>query len=189
MENTALIISMCVGIGLSAACGFRVFLPLFVLSFADWTGYFQLSQSFDWLGTLPAMIALGVATFLEIGAYYIPWLDNLLDTLASPLAVFAGILIMASSLPDTDPFLRWSLAVIAGGGIAGIFQGLTAMIRGTSTATTGGLANPLVTTGETGGAFVLSVLSIMIPILMAVIVLFLIVILFRKLFQRRSRDV
>jgi hypothetical protein len=118
-----------------------------------------------------ALIALGLATALEIGGYYIPWLDHALDTLSSPAAVVAGTLITASVITDMDPFLRWSLALIAGGGIAGLVQGTTVTTRALSTASTAGLANPLVATGELGGAIGTSLLSLVAPFLMASLLL------------------
>ena len=158
------VLSLLIGIGLSAACGFRVFVPLLVVSIAANTGHLTLARSFAWMGSDTALLAFAVATVLEITAYYIPWLDNLLDTVASPAAVVAGTIITASLVADLSPFLRWTLAVIAGGGVAGLVQGTTVFTRATSTATTGGLANPILATAELGGSVVTSVLSIVAPI-------------------------
>src|SRR5882762_553706 len=157
-------LSLLIGIGLSAACGFRVFVPLLVVSIAANTGHLALAKSFAWVGSDAALIAFAVATVLEITAYYVPSLDNLLDTVASPAAVVAGTIITASLVADMSPFLRWTLAVIAGGGVAGLVQGTTVLTRATSTATTGGFANPLLATAELGGSLVTSVLSLVAPI-------------------------
>jgi len=94
------ILSLLIGIGLSAACGFRVFVPLLVVSVASHTGHLHLSSGFEWMGSDAALIAFAVATVLEVAAYYIPWLDNLLDTVASPAAVIAGTLVTASLIAD-----------------------------------------------------------------------------------------
>src|SRR5438876_9605685 len=139
--DTAL--SICVGIGLSAACGFRVFVPLLIMSIASLSGHLTLASQFQWIGTYPALIAFGVATALEIGGYYIPWLDHLLDTMATPAAIVAGTVVTAAIVTNTSPMLKWTLAIIAGGGAAGLVQGTTVLARGVSTATTGGLGNPL----------------------------------------------
>ena len=111
-------LSICVGIGLSAACGFRVFVPLLCLSIAAILCAVHLASSFAWVGTTPAIVAFSVATVAEIAAYYIPWVDNALDSAAVPLATVAGIFVTASVVTEIDPFWRWTLAVIAGGGIA-----------------------------------------------------------------------
>jgi len=166
------LLSALIGIGLAAACGFRVFVPLLVLSLAARSGEMTLAHGFAWIGSKPALIAFAVATGVEIAGYYIPWVDHLLDTIATPTAVVAGVLVTASSLGHTSPFLQWSLALLAGGGTAAVFQGLTAAARGISTVTTGGLGNSVVSTVEAGGSALLSVLSITVPVL-TVLALFL----------------
>ena len=175
------LLSICVGIGLSAACGFRIFVPLLVMSIANLSGHLSLAHGFEWIGSYPALLAFFVATGLEITGYYIPWLDHLLDAIATPAAIVAGTIITASMVTDTSPFLKWTLAVIAGGGAAGLVQGATVLTRGASTITTGGLANPLVATLELAGAFITSVLAVVVPILAVVLVAVLLFVLGRKL--------
>lgn len=165
------LLSIFAGIALSAACGFRVFVPLLVLSIGAISGHIHLAQSFAWIGTKPALIAFGVATVFEIAAYYIPYLDNFFDTIATPTATVAGILITASVMVDVDPMWRWILAVIAGGGIATSTQLATAKLRLASTTTTGGLANHILSTGEALGSTGLSVLAIALPVVAFIIVL------------------
>jgi hypothetical protein len=169
------LVSIFVGLGLAAACGFRVFVPLLIMSVAAHTGHLELSSGFEWIGSTPALAAFATATVLEIVAYYIPWVDNLLDTVAVPSAVVAGTVVTASAVTDLGPFLTWTLAVIGGGGLAGLVQTATAGIRQVSTFTTGGLANPLVSTAEAGGSFMLAILALVVPVMaMAVIVLMLV---------------
>lgn len=159
------LLGICVGIGLSAACGFRVFVPLFVMSIASLSGHLALSSGFEWIGTYPALAAFAIATCLEITGYYIPGVDNLLDSIATPAAVVAGIIVTASAVGGMTPFLKWTLAVIAGGGAAGIVQVATGLTRATSTVTTGGLGNFLVATMEIGGATTLSLLAVALSII------------------------
>src|SRR6266478_5410247 len=153
-------LSVCLGIGLSAACGFRVFVPLLVMSIAALSGHLTLAHGFEWIGSYPALVAFAVATSLEIAGYYIPWVDHLLDTVATPAAIVAGSIVTASFVTDVSPFLRWTLAVIAGGGAAGVIQASTVLVRGASTLTTGGLANPLFATAELAGSLIMSMLSL-----------------------------
>jgi len=157
------------GLGLSAACGFRVFVPLLVVSVASRTGHLSLAGGFDWMGSDVALICFGVATALEIAGYYIPWLDHALDTMATPAAVVAGTIVTASLVGDMSPFLRWTLAAIAGGGLAGSVQATTVVARGVSTLTTGGLANPLFATAELGGSVVTSLMAIIVPVITMVL--------------------
>jgi hypothetical protein len=166
-------LSICLGIGLSAACGFRVFVPLLCLSIAAHFGadHVHLAKSFAWIGSYPAMIAFAVATLVEIAAYYIPWLDNALDSAAIPIATAAGIFVTASVVADIDPFWRWTLAVIAGGGIAASTQLATTKARITSSVTTGGLANPVLATVEGISSTLLSVLAVIWPIVAFMLVI------------------
>ena len=164
-------LSILVGIGLAAACGFRVFVPFFVVSVAAMSGHLELAPGFEWMGTNYALIAFAAATLLEVVAYYVPWLDNLLDAIATPAAVAAGVVITASVVGDMSPFLRWTLAVIAGGGTAAAVQAATVTLRGTSTATTGGLANPVVSTGELGGSAIVATLAVVLPIVAIALVI------------------
>lgn len=165
------ILSVALGLGLAAACGFRVFVPFLLMSLANRSGFLELSSSFAWVGSDAALWALGAATVLEIGGYYLPWVDHLLDMAASPVAVVAGILATGAVITDMDPVWKWTLAVVAGGGLATTTQALTVAGRGVSTVTTAGLGNPLVATGEAVGSAGLSVLAIAVP-LVALVLLF-----------------
>ena len=159
------LLSVLLGIGLSAACGFRIFVPFLLVGIAARTGHVMVGPAFAWMAATPALIVLGVATVVEIGAYYIPWLDHLLDLVATPAAVVAGMVMTASVVTGLDPMLKWTLALIAGGGIAGTVQALTVGTRKVSLLTTGGLGNPVVATVELLGAVLLTVLAIALPLL------------------------
>jgi hypothetical protein len=177
MEN---LLSIFLGIGLSAACGFRVFIPLLIVSIASLSGHMTLSHGFQWIGTNPALLVFASAAIIEVIAYYIPWLDNLLDALAGPAAVAAGTLVSASSFIHMDPLMKWTLAIIAGGGTAALFHGSTALLRGASTAVTGGFGNHAVATAELGISSVLSILAIALPVLCIIIIFVLLFVMLRK---------
>jgi hypothetical protein len=158
-------LSVALGLGLATAVGLRVFLPLLVTSIAAYTGHLHLADNFVWLGTLPALIMLGVAAFAEVLAYYIPAVDNLLDVIATPTALVAGTLVSGAVITDLPPALKWATAIIAGGGAAGITHGLTAVLRAKSTVLTGGLANSAVATAEVAGSLLLTTLALTVPFL------------------------
>jgi hypothetical protein len=139
MSDFDLPLSIVLGVGLAAATGFRVFLPLLIVSGAAYSGHLPLADSFAWLGTPSALIMLGVAALVEVLAYYVPGVDNLLDTLATPAALVAGTVVSAAVMTDVPPMVKWTAAVIAGGGVAGLTQGATAMLRAKSTVLTGGI--------------------------------------------------
>jgi hypothetical protein len=165
-----LVLSIALGIGLAAAVGFRVFLPMLVMSIAACSGHLTLGSGFAWLATPPALVMLSVAALLEILAYYVPGVDNLLDTISTPAALIAGTVVSAAVMTDLPPIVKWTTAVIAGGGAAGLTQGFTSLLRAKSTLTTAGLGNHLVATGEIGAALVLALLSLAAPLLAVVLV-------------------
>jgi uncharacterized protein DUF4126 len=174
MSDFEIVLSVALGVGLAAATGFRVFLPMLVASAAAYTGHLPLADSFAWLATPSALIVLGVAAFAEILAYYIPGVDNLLDTLATPAAFVAGTVISAAVITDLPPMVKWAAAVIAGGGIAGLTQSLTTLLRAKSTVMTGTLGNPVIATAELGGSLLVSLLALAAPLLaLGVVIAFL----------------
>jgi Domain of unknown function (DUF4126) len=168
------------GIGLAAATGFRVFLPLLIAGLAAHFGHLPLSEHFEWLGSTPALVTLGTAAAFEILAYYVPGLDHLLDVLASPAALVAGIVASAAVMTDLPPSILWPVAIIGGGGIAGMTKGGTALVRAKSGLMTGGLANPVVSTLETVGATGLTLFAIALPVVALVVVVGLLVWVARK---------
>ncbi|ADV50181.1 DUF4126 domain-containing protein [Cellulophaga sp. E16_2] len=187
--TTETILSIFLGIGLAASVGFRVFLPLFALSLASYFNLWELNDSWQWIGSLAAVIALGVATLVEIFAYFIPWVDNILDSAAVPLAAIAGTAVMVSTVANLDPVITWSLAIIAGGGTATAIKGASATTRLASTTTTGGLANPIVSTVETSTAMIVTTASIFFPIIAGVLVVIILAIIFwiyRKIRPRKA---
>ena len=163
-------ISVALGIGLAAATGFRVFLPLLIAALAARFGHLPLNDAFGWLATAPALFTLGSAAVLETLAYYIPGVDHALDVIASPAAVAAGIVASASVMTDVPPAVMWPVAIIAGGGVAGLTKGSTAVVRAKSAALTGGLANPVISTVETVGATGIALLAVVVPLICVVLV-------------------
>jgi len=180
---TETIISIFLGIGLAASVGFRVFVPLFALSLASYFNLWELNESWQWIGSLTAVITLGVATLVEISAYYIPYLDNLLDTIAIPLATIAGTAVMVSTVADLSPLITWALAIIAGGGTAAAIKSSAGATRLVSTTTTAGFGNPVVSTVETGTSLVMSIFSIFLPIIAFILVILILFIIF-KLYKK-----
>lgn len=180
-------LSAFIGIGLAAASGFRVFLPMFAVSLASYMGWISLPESFQWLSGLPTLIATGIAMVAEILAYYIPYVDHLLDTINVPLATVAGSILFASQFTTMDTFPQWALALIAGGGTAAAISSGFAGTRAASTATTGGLGNSVVATTETAGAGIMSVLAMAAPVIAAIAAVILLAIVFvlgRKIWRK-----
>jgi hypothetical protein len=186
MTTFDLALSVALGVVLAASTGFRVFLPMLIASGAAYTGYLPLDESFAWLGTPLALTMLGVAALVEIVAYYIPGIDNLLDTLAAPAALVAGTVLSAAVMTDLPPMMKWTAAIVAGGGAAGLTQIVTTMLRAKSTIFTAGVGNSAVATAELGGAFVLPLLALAAPLVALGLVLLLLWMAIRML--RRLRQ-
>jgi len=186
-----LALSVCLGIGLAAACGFRVFVPVLGISVAALAGHVQLADGMAWIGTWPALTCFMTATVLEVGAYYVPWIDNLLDSISTPAAVVAGTIVVGSVVTDISPLMRWTLALIAGGGTAGLIQTATVAIRGTSTVTTAGTANWIIATLELLASIGATIVSLLLPFLAAAVVVLMMIsasiYLFRRLLRNKPR--
>ena len=188
--NMEMVTAIALGVALSASCGFRVFVPMLVASVAAHFGLFPAQEGFQWLGSWPAMICFGTATVIEIIAYYFPFVDNLLDSVTTPLSVGAGTLLLTSVLPIDNDMLKWLTGFIVGGGIAALVQGSTVLTRLTSTHLTAGTANPVVATGEHAAAIGSSLLSLVIPIIVVTVLVLLaivmIVVFRKKLFRKKG---
>ncbi len=185
LDNLAppeILLAFVVGISLAAAVGFRIFAPMLLVGLAAKTGHLHLAGGFEWLGSDVAIVMLGIAAAVEVVAYIFPFFDHLLDTISGPVAIGAGTLLMASTLIEIEPWLRWAVALVAGGGVAGLTHLGTSLGRAGSTATTGGLANPVYATTELGFATLLTVLAIAVPLAALVLM----VLLGRRLMRFRS---
>lgn len=177
-----------IGIGLAAACGFRIIIPFLGLSVAAAIGWIELVPQFQWIGTDAAFWAFATAAVLEIGAYYVPWMDNFLDAAATPLAFAAGAILTASVMTGISPFMHWTIALIAGGSIAGAIQTGTALLRGASTISTGGTANFFIATAELFGSVITTILSLLLPVAAFVFALIVAALILIKLIRRRNNS-
>lgn len=182
-----LILPAALGISLAAATGFRIFAPILIMSLAASAGWIPVSEGFEWVTTTPALLMLAVAAIAEVLAYYMPGIDNVLDTIAAPSAIVAGIAVSAAVMTDLPPMLKWTLAIIAGGGAATMTQGATTLLRSHSTALTAGLGNHVIATGEIAGAVGISILAIALPWLALLLAVVFSLVAYRLFFRVRNR--
>jgi len=187
-----IITAVAIGLGLAASCGFRVFVPMLVASIAAKLGLFPAAEGFQWLASWTAIISFGTATFAEILAYYIPFVDNLLDTITTPLAIGGGTLLLTSVLPIDNDFLKWAAGFLFGGGAAATVQGGTVMTRLASSKLTAGTGNAVVATGEHAASFGTSVLSLVMPLIISAFLIVLITYFIFKyggrIFKRKRQE-
>jgi Domain of unknown function (DUF4126) len=168
-----IISAVALGIALSACCGFRIFIPMLAAAVAAYNHWFTFSEDMQWLGSVPAIICFATAAIVEVAAYYFPFLDNILDAAATPLAIAAGTILAFAIIPvqNHEPMLRWVTALIAGGATAGTIHVGTGLLRLFSTKATLGTGNPLVATGENAVAVTVSILSFVVPVIIAIVLL------------------
>lgn len=183
-----LVVGVCAGISLSAACGFRVFLPLLAVSIAAHFFGFKVNADFAWIGSWASIVSLATATIVEIVAYYLPFVDNLLDLINVPLAFVAGAVVMSGVLPDVHPYLKWSIAGLLGSSAAGLTQLVTMIIRGASTATTAGAGNNVVALLENVCAVIFSIGAILFPLIAIVVVTIILCVLGSRTKRIAPRD-
>ena len=174
-----LILSIFMGVGLAATCGFRIFVPLLIMGIAGLSGSLNLSSGFEWIASYPAVTVFSLATVVEILAYFFPLVDNLLGTISTPISVLAGIVVTAAVMTDISPFLQWTLAIIAGGGAATATSLLSNTTHHSSTVVSAGMTNPLVSAIESVISVVMAILSIAVPIIMFGLLLVLPFIIYR----------
>ncbi|WP_104382744.1 DUF4126 domain-containing protein [Sphingobacterium sp. HMA12] len=170
-ELSTYLVSAFIGVSLAAATGFRIFMPLFLLSLGCRLELFQVGNEWTWAGSNLVLITTSIAMIIEIAAYYIPVVDNILDTISIPLATIAGTLLFAIQFADISPFFRWSAAIIAGGGTAATISTVLAGTRAASSIGTAGLGNFIISTMETIGSTILTILAIFVPFMAVLVVL------------------
>lgn len=163
-------IAFMLGLGLSAACGIRVFLPLFVMSVCARAEIFTPSEGFEWIGSWIALITLSVACAVEIAAYSVPVIDHALDLIKVPAAFAAGTLAAASHMGDFHPVIGWGAALIAGGGLASSVHATVAAARLATGVSTAGVTNPIFATIESIVAAISSILVLVLPVVFGALV-------------------
>ena len=193
MQEVTIIMATLMGISLAAASGFRVFLPPFLLSLAArfnvvWFLDIDLiGTQFEFFTSTLSIVVLGIATVAEFAAFYAPWIDNALDTIATPASILAGVAMTAIVLEGNDPIIQWTVAIVAGGGVAATIQSATVATRGLSSTFTFGLGNSAVATGENVASVALTLIAILIPFLSALFVLLIVALLLRM--KRKKKPV
>ena len=180
------LLSIAAGLALAASAGFRVFVPLLVVGVAARGGWLEISPAFEWIATTQALAVFSTATAVEIGAYYVPFLDNVLDSISTPAAVLAGMIASASVLVDVPPWLQYSIAIAGAGSTAGVVAASTTMLRLKSSALTAGLGNGMLATFELLGAFGVALVAVLVPVIALVMVVAIFAFVIRRL-GRRSR--
>ena len=159
------------GVGLAAATGFRTFLPLLMLGLAAKFQLFgmQLADAMSWLDSTPALIALGIATFVELAADKIPAVDHFLSAIGTVIRPIAGAVAAGAAFSQFDPLVAAIAGLIIGAPTALAFHAAQAGTRMVSTSTTLGLANPFVSVGEDLASFFTALLAMLAPVVIPLV--------------------
>ena len=175
IDSVRFIMGASTGIGLAAASGFRVFLPPFLLSVWFKLGLMDVDlegSDFEFLSSDMSLIVMGSASLMEILAYKVPFLDNALDAVATPLAGLAGVTVVAITLQGTDPAIQWAFAIIAGGSTSIGIQSATVAGRGLSSVASLGVANPILSMVEDIFSLLIVLIALLAPFLALIGILF-----------------
>lgn len=158
--------AVALGIGLAATAGLRAWLPLLLVGVLSRLGVLELGESFRFLSSWPALVLFGVATVAEIVADKVPAVDHALDVVSTVVRPAAGALLAASALYQVqDPLIALVIGLVVGAPVALGPHAAKSALRAASSATTAGIANPIVSFVEDGLAIGLFIAVVLLPIL------------------------
>lgn len=199
-----LLAAICVGLGLSAAGGLRIFVPLLIAGLSQRLNLVELAPALSWTSSWTALCVLGLLSVAEGVGYCVPAVDHALDALSAPAGWLAGALLsvglvapeLHSSLASGDhltglinqALYATGLGAAAASGVAaaGITQATSAGGRIVSTTATGGIANPFYAAIESILATVASILAVLTPIVLAIGALLVLGTLYVMIRRRRT---
>ncbi|OGN42666.1 MAG: hypothetical protein A2623_14100 [Caulobacterales bacterium RIFCSPHIGHO2_01_FULL_70_19] len=169
------------GLGLASATGLRTFLPLLMLALAAKFELFdvRLIEQMDWLVSWPAIAALATATIAEFAGDKVPAVDHALNAVGYVTRPVAGAVAAGSVFWAVDPTAAAVAGIIVGAPAALAFNAAQTGARVGSTATTGGLANPLVSFVEDALALATVLVAFLAPILVPALLIVLAIVVFR----------
>jgi hypothetical protein len=175
------LLAAALAIALSATAGLRAWLPLLLAGLLVRAGWLELGPTFAFLASTKALIVFGAATVIEVLGDKIPAVDHALDLLGTPLKVGAGALLAAAAFGTvTDPLTSITLGLAVGAPTALVPHAAKSLFRVTSTALTGGLANPLISLLEDVITLALFALAVLVPLAVAGLVLLVVAVLAKR---------
>jgi len=187
------VLPVLLGLGLASATGLRTFLPLLMLALAARFGLFgiTLNEHLAWIGSVPAIAALAIAAVAEFAGDKIPVVDHALTVMGAFVRPVAGAIAAASVFAGLDPTTAAVAGIIVGAPTAFAFNAVQGGTRLTSTATTGGLGNPVLSFIEDVLSFGMVLVAFLAPIVVPIVLIVFAVLLFRlanRLRERPARD-
>jgi hypothetical protein len=157
--------ALALAIALAASAGLRAWLPLLLAGGLARLGVLDLGSSFQFLSSTRALVLFGVATAIELVGDKIPAVDHALDVIGTPLRPLAGAVLAASVLGTvTDPLTSVVLGTAVGAPSALVPHAAKSALRATSTAVTGGFANPVLSLIEDAISLLTFILAVLVPL-------------------------
>ena len=189
MELSHTTLCILIGVGLSCAIGFKIILPVFVLSLLSYFGEIELNESYSWLSSKYTLVALGIAFCYETLSTLIPGLAGMQKFMAVFIAPLVAFWVSVAILPsETSEFIKWSSALICGTTSFGV-AATTSGIRASTAFVTGGANAPVSGGVEIGASLLSSILAMICPILIPIFIIIVCIILFfviRKILSIRK---
>ena len=162
--------SVLAAFGLSGAAGLNAWLPLFASALLDRLDIVELAAPFDQLSSTAGLVLLALLTTADFVGDKIPLVDHVLHLLGTAIAPVSGaILFTGQTGLETD--LPTLAAVLLGGITAGTIHAGRSTVRPVSTATTGGVGNPVLSLTEDAGSLVLVVIAFVLPLVALLLVI------------------
>jgi hypothetical protein len=156
--------------GLSASAGLNAYIPLLVVSLLGrYTNLIALEAPWDTLTNGWIIGLLAALSLVEFFADKIPAVNHVNDGIQTFVRPAAGAIAFAASanvITDINPVISLAAGLLIAGAVHAAKAGA---MRPAVTATTGGVANPVVSMLEDFVSTVLSILSVVIPIFVGVV--------------------
>ncbi len=155
--------------GLSASAGLNAYIPLLVVGvIAHYTNWITLNSPWDLLANPWILILLGILVIVEMLADKIPAVNHANDAIQTFVRPAAGAVAFAASakvITDINPILALAAGLLIAGGVHVV---KSAAVRPAVTAVTGGAGNVPVSLAEDAVSTVVSILSVVIPLIIGV---------------------
>lgn len=180
--------AVALAIALAGCAGLRALLPIFATGLGVRAGLLDMGKQFAFLASDWALLTFGLASLVEMIGDKIPVVDHALDTVHTLLRPLSGSLLAAAALSSvSEPATAAALGIILGAPTALVPHATRSAVRVTSTATTAGMANPLLSFIEDLLSFGLLALTVLAPLLAAVGMIALAVFVLKRVFRRRPK--
>ena len=183
------LISIFSAFGLSASAGLNAYIPLIVVALlAKFTNLINLQSPWDTLTSWWIIALLGVLALIELFADSTPAVNHINDIIQTFVRPAAGAIAFAASaqvITDVHPILSLALGLLVSGSVHAT---KALAVRPAVTAATGGAANLPVAMLEDFTSTVVSIISIVLPVFIALIFVLITIILIIRMLKHYEKE-